>query len=114
MEPEFGISHHEENDWTVVEVHGEADVYTAPQIRDHVVDRITEGRLQIIIDLLGVRFMDSTGLGALVAIRTRLHGHGGEVRLVIASQQIRRIFALTGLHAVFPIYESVDLAKAAQ
>jgi anti-anti-sigma factor len=113
MQPEFDISHHEENSWTIVEIHGEADVYTAGKIRAHVVDRIMEGRLRIIIDLLGVRFMDSTGLGALVAIRRRLHDRGGEVRLVLTNGHLRRLFTLTGLHSVFPIYESVDVAKAA-
>ncbi|MGW9031669.1 STAS domain-containing protein [Streptomyces sp. NPDC055722] len=113
MQPNFDISHHEENSWTIVEIYGEADMYTAGRIRAHLVDRIREGHLSIIIDLLGVRFMDSASLGALVAVHRRLHAHGGEVRLVLTNGHLRKLFTLTGLHSVFPIYESVDVAKGA-
>ncbi|MEU6655858.1 STAS domain-containing protein [Streptomyces sp. NPDC046900] len=49
----------------VVQVHGEADVPTVPQIREHVVDLIEQGRRRLVVDLLGVTFIDSTGLGVL-------------------------------------------------
>jgi anti-anti-sigma factor len=114
MRHEFEISHREENDWTIVEIRGEADMYTAPQIREHVFDRIRSGHHRLILDLLGVRFMDSTGLGALVGIRNLIAPRGGELRLAISHPGIRRIFAITGLHQVFPIYDSVDLAKVAR
>ncbi|MGW9031521.1 STAS domain-containing protein [Streptomyces sp. NPDC055722] len=113
MHPEFHASHHEESDGTVVEVQGEADLSTVWQLRDHVVDRIAEGHRRFILDLLGVRFMDSTGLGVLVGLLRRLRMRDDGLRLVIASQRIRRLFTMTGLHAVLPICDSVDVAKAA-
>lgn len=72
MHPEIQISHRLVNGWTVVEIQGEADVYTVPQIREHVIARIREGHRRIILDLLGVSFIDSTGLGLLVGIRKRI------------------------------------------
>ncbi|MGW9031965.1 STAS domain-containing protein [Streptomyces sp. NPDC055722] len=112
MQHEFQISHRSDSGWTVVEVHGEADVSTVPQIRDHVIERIQEGDRRFIIDLLGVTFIDSTGLGVLVGILKRIRACHGELRLVIANPDVRRIFTITGLHNVFPIHNSVDLAKA--
>ncbi|GGJ61515.1 STAS domain-containing protein [Streptomyces brasiliensis] len=96
-----------ENDWTIVKINGEADVYAVPQIRGHAVGRIREGRRRFIIDLRGASFMDSTGLGVLVGIRKRLHTRVGELRLVIANPNIRRIFTVTGPHVIFPIYDSL-------
>jgi anti-anti-sigma factor len=113
MYHEFHLSHHAENDWTVVEVQGDADVATVWQLRDHVVDRIEERHRRFILDMLDLRFMDSTGLGVLVGLLKRIRLRNGELRLVIGNQRIRRLFTMTGLHAVFPIYDSVDLAKAA-
>ncbi|MBA4860902.1 STAS domain-containing protein [Streptomyces sp. PSKA54] len=110
MQPNFQISHRDENDWTVVEIHGEVDVYTVPQIRDHVVGRIDEGRRRIILDLRRVTFIDSTGLGVFVGILKRIRERDGELRLVIASQTVRKIFDLTSLYGVFPIYDSLDAA----
>jgi anti-anti-sigma factor len=113
MQPNFQISHRDENDWTVVEIHGEVDVYTVPQIRDHVVGRIDEGRRRIILDLRRVTFIDSTGLGVFVGILKRIREHDGALRLVIASQTVRKIFDLTSLYGVFPIYDSLDAALTA-
>jgi anti-sigma B factor antagonist len=113
MHPEFHVSHHEENDGTVVEVQGEADLSTVWELRDRVVDRIAEGHRRFLLDLLGVRFMDSTSRGVLVGLLRRLRMRDDELRRVIASQRIRRLYTMRGLHAVFPIYDSVDVAKAA-
>ncbi|MGI5142559.1 MULTISPECIES: STAS domain-containing protein [unclassified Streptomyces] len=108
MQHEFQISHRSDSGWTVVEVYGEADVSTVPQIRDHVVELIREGDRRFIVDLLGVTFIDSTGLGVLVGILKRIRACRGELRLVIANPDVRRIFTITGLHNVFSIYDSVD------
>ncbi|MGW0819280.1 STAS domain-containing protein [Streptomyces viridiviolaceus] len=113
MHPEFHISQREAEDWTVVEIRGEADVYTVPRIREHVINHIEQGRRRFIVDLRRVTFMDSTGLGVLVGILKRIRAHEGDLRLAIASREIHQIFRITGLHRVFPIYDSVDAALSA-
>jgi anti-anti-sigma factor len=110
MQPEFQISHRTEGGWTVVQVHGEADVSTVPQVREHTVELIEGGHRHLILDLRGVTFMDSTGLGVLVGILKRIRACHGDLKLVIANPDIVRIFTITGLHKVFPIYDSVDIA----
>ncbi|OAH13010.1 STAS domain-containing protein [Streptomyces jeddahensis] len=113
MEPHFQIADRDENDWTVVEIHGEVDVYTVPRIRDHVITRIEDGRLRLILDLRRVTFIDSTGLGVFVGILKRIREREGALRLVIASQTVRKIFDLTSLYGVFPIYDSLGAALTA-
>ena len=52
--------------YTVLAVKGEVDVYTAPRLREKLVELVSQGKHQIIVDLEGVDFLDSTGLGVLV------------------------------------------------
>ncbi|MEV0690793.1 STAS domain-containing protein [Streptomyces sp. NPDC050388] len=79
MQPEFHISRREEDDWTVVEIHGELDVPTVPRIGDYGVHRLEAGRRRLIVDLAGVTFMDSADLGPLVGIRERIRGSAESV-----------------------------------
>ncbi|MFB7420612.1 STAS domain-containing protein [Streptomyces sp. NPDC056121] len=110
MHPEFAISHRDEKGWTVVEVHGEVDVSTVPRIREYVRACIEAGRHHLIVDLVGVQFMDSTGLGLFVHIGKRIRAHAGDLRLVITNPNVLQIFQITNLHRSLQIYDS---AKAA-
>ncbi|MEU6012168.1 STAS domain-containing protein [Streptomyces sp. NPDC047453] len=110
MHPELHICHHDENDWTVVEIRGEVDVYTVPRIREHLGKRIQAGRHRLIVDLTGTTFMDSTGLGLLVGIHKRIRTRAGALRPVIVNPNIRQIFTVTSLDQVFPIYDSTQAA----
>src|SRR3712207_211344 len=63
---ELTLNHRKEGDRTVLEVGGEVDVYTAPKLREKLVELVGEGHYQIIVDMTKVEFLDSTGLGVLV------------------------------------------------
>jgi anti-sigma B factor antagonist len=93
----------------VVAVSGEVDVYAAPTLREGLTDLLQEGR-SVVVDLTEVGFLDSTGLGALVAARTSASEHGAELPLVCTHQRILKLFTITGLDGVFKIYDSVDAA----
>ncbi|WP_406110261.1 STAS domain-containing protein [Streptomyces sp. NBC_01003] len=110
MHPEFRISHRDETGWTVVEIHGEVDVSSVPQVREHVFTCIEVGRYRLIVDLRGVPYIDSTGLGVLVSIAKRIRTHVGDLKLVITNPDILQIFRITGLHRVLQISDSVEAA----
>ena len=101
-------------DATVVEVSGEIDVYTAPRLREKIIALVEAGSYQLIIDMEGVEFLDSTGLGVLVGGLKRVRQHDGGIELVCTQGRILRIFRITGLSRVFEIYNSVDEARAAR
>jgi len=99
-----------ENGWAVLEVQGEVDLYTSPQLRDAILRSIEEGENQIVIDLSNVSFMDSSGLGVLVAGLKRARERGGELALVFGEGSVQKVLGITGLDRVFPTHGSVGEA----
>ncbi|NYI05621.1 anti-sigma factor antagonist [Allostreptomyces psammosilenae] len=100
-------------DRTVVEVGGEIDVYTAPKLREQLVELVNDGNYHLIVNMEAVDFLDSTGLGVLVGGLKRVRAHEGSLRLVCNQERILKIFRITGLTKVFPIHTSVDEAVSA-
>jgi anti-sigma B factor antagonist len=101
-----------EGDRTVVSVGGEIDVYTAPKLREQLIDLVSAGQYHIVVDMEGVDFLDSTGLGVLVGGLKRVRAHDGSLQLVCSQERILKIFRITGLTKVFEIHASVAEAVA--
>jgi anti-sigma B factor antagonist len=101
-----------EGDRSVVVVGGEIDVYTAPKLREHIIDLVSNGSHHLIIDMENVDFLDSTGLGVLVGGLKRVRAHEGSLDLVCTQDRILKIFRITGLTKVFAIHATVDEALA--
>ena len=101
-----------ESGWGVLEVKGEVDLYTSPQLKEKVNDLIEEGQTQLVIDLSGVGFMDSSGLGVLVTALKRAKERGGALALVSPEGSVHKVLTITGLDRVFPIHDSVAQATA--
>ena len=109
---ELGLDVTEHEAITVLAVRGEVDVYTAPRLREKLVELVSQGRYNIVVDLEAVDFLDSTGLGVLVGGLKRLRSHDGDLSLVCTQHRILKVFEITGLTKVFTIHESVDAAVA--
>ena len=101
-------------DCAVLRIAGEVEAYTAPRLREHVIDLIDNGVRHIVADLREVTFLDSTGLGVLVGGLKRVRAHDGSLDLVCTQERILKIFRITGLTKVFGIHETVDQAIAAK
>ena len=99
-------------DTHVIELGGEIDLYTAPEFKERMVQVIEDGKKQVIVDLSKATFIDSTTLGVLVGGVKRLRPAGGTLALVCSDQNIVKIFEITGLDRVFPIYATRDEALA--
>jgi anti-sigma B factor antagonist len=110
---DLSLSTRTEGDRTIVEVGGEIDVYTAPRLREQLVDLVADGKYHLVVDMERVDFLDSTGLGVLVGGLKRVRAHDGSLRLVCTQERILKIFRITGLTKVFPIHSSVDEAVSA-
>ena len=91
---------------TIVSVGGEIDVYTAPKLRDQIGELVTDGRHDLLIDLEGVDFLDSTGLGVLVGGLKKVRAQDGSMELICSQDRLLKIFRITGLAKVFTIHDS--------
>jgi len=101
-------------DWQVLTVRGEVDVTTTPRVRAQLISLLSEGNPQVIVDLEGVEFLDSSGLGALVAGLKLARSRSGELRIVCDRQRsVRKVLEVTGLERVLERYDTVDAASAA-
>ena len=110
---DLSLASRTEGDKTVVSVGGEIDVYTAPKLREQIVQLVDDGQYHLVIDMEDVEFLDSTGLGVLVGGLKRVRAHDGSLRLVCTQERILKIFRITGLTKVFPIHASVAEAVEA-
>jgi len=106
----LGVQADERDGWTVVQVTGDVDLTTAPRLREQVVQIVVGGQPRVVLDLQGVDFIDSTGLGVLVGLLKRTRSHGGDLRLVSTRPSLRKILELTALDRALPL--SADVASA--
>ena len=93
-------------DCAVLRIAGEIDAYSAPQLREQVIKLLGDGTRHIVIDLRGVEFLDSTGLGALVGSLKRVREQDGSLALVATAGKILTVFRVTGLIRVFEFHPS--------
>lgn len=107
---ELTLSSREVGDRTVIEVGGEVDVYTAPKLDAEITSIVGSGKSHIIVDLSGVEFLDSTGLGVLVKGLKHAKEAGGSLAVVATSDRIIKVFRITGLDSAIPLHDSVDSA----
>ena len=108
------LGHYDRDGIEVVDVEGEIDISTAPRLRDLLIDLVSRGSYQLIVNLDKVGFLDSTGLGVLVGGLKRVRAHDGSLDLVCTRERILEILRITGLTKVFGIHQSVDQAIAAR
>jgi anti-sigma B factor antagonist len=97
----------------VIELIGELDSYTCSRFRDAMIDTIEQGHSSVVVSMASVEYIDSSGLGTLVGGLKRVSEKSGKIAVVCNSGQIRKVFEITGLEKVFPIFEEeTDAARA--
>jgi len=73
------------------------------QLRDAVRELLEQGKKKIILNLAGVDYIDSSGVGELVSAFTTVRGSGGELKLLNLSQKVQDVLYVTKLYTVFDI-----------
>jgi len=92
----------------IVEVLGEIDVYTSPKVKETITELIEKGHYHLIVNLEGVRYIDSTGLGVLIGALKKVREQNGSISLICTNPQIKKIFNITGLVKIFGIFKSEE------
>jgi anti-sigma B factor antagonist len=110
---DLSVATREQDGRMIVEVSGEIDVYSAPTLRDQLNTLVAGGHHHLVVDMQGVEFLDSTGLGVLVGGLKRVRTQNGSMQLVCSTERVLKVFRITGLTKVFAIHDSLDDALAA-
>lgn len=100
-----------EKELPVIELEGEVDVYTAPQLKQQIISILEGGAKTLAINLTKVDYLDSTALGVLIGGLKRMREKDGNMVLICPSPRIRRVFEITGLDKIFDIYNTEEEAQ---
>jgi anti-sigma B factor antagonist len=99
--------------YVVVSLAGELDLYNANAVREALLECCAESPERLIVDLSGVKFIDSTALGVLIEARTRLANKKGFL-LAAPGLETRRALEISGLDRHFSVHASVEEARTAE
>lgn len=112
MEVAFGIIRHELDQRTsLISVEGELDLSTAPQLKWALIDALESGSSQLVVDLSGATFMDSTALGVLIGVNRSLDV-GARMALACSQASVLNVFELSGMDGAFAIFPTLGAALA--
>jgi anti-sigma B factor antagonist len=94
----------------VLRLDGRLNMVAAPRLKAAIDETVDGGAARVVVDLGAVTFMDSSGLGALVAGLKKARQASGDLRIAGVSQQVGTVLALTNLDRVLRPHESVEAA----
>jgi anti-sigma B factor antagonist len=82
------------------------------KLRDRIYALLEEGFTKIVLDLKGVRYVSSTGLGTFIAALTSVRNKNGDLRLANITEKVESLFVITQLVKVFKTYDTLERAVA--
>jgi anti-sigma B factor antagonist len=82
------------------------------EVREKIYGLLQEGFAKIVLDMGQVKWVNSSGLGTMIAAMTSVKNKGGELRLARVTDKVESLFAITQLIKVFKTYETVERAVA--
>jgi anti-sigma B factor antagonist len=98
------------NNVHVLKLKGRLDAASAKDIREKVISLSQQNQVNLVIDMEGVDFIDSSGLGSLVSSLRTVNKQGGDIKISALQDQVRSVFELTRLHRIFGIYDDSTAA----
>ena len=100
-------------DITELKLRGRLDSTSAGDLKEKVKSCIKAGQVRMIVEMSGVDFVDSSGLGSLVACLRSVNKAGGDIKIASLQDRVRVVFELIRLHHIFEIYDdSTTAAKS--
>lgn len=94
--------------YQVCAVSGELDAYTAPDFRDALEAQLEQGHATIVVDMGGLSYLDSTGLGILVGTAKRCRQAGGDLAVVCNRDNLLKIFNISGTQEILNVVPSLQ------
>jgi len=100
------------NDVTILSPQGDVDVYNSNEIKDEVGRLVDSGCNRILVDMSGVSYIDSSGLGVLVSALNVVRKVGGQFKICHLRSSVEKVFQITKLNTFFDVYRDREEALA--
>lgn len=97
----------------IVSLHGEVDLRSSPKLRADLLEHVAARPQRLVLDLTGVTYMDSSGVGTLVEIKRHIEQARGKLVLIGLQPRVRSVFEITRLDRFFVIRNTADEARSA-
>lgn len=110
---ELDIKTEAAGDATTLSISGEIDLHTSPQLRIRLQEILDKKATRLILDLTGVGYMDSSGVGTIVEAKRRADRGKSKIVLTGLQPRVRSLFEITQLDKFFTITENIEQAKEA-
>lgn len=107
-------SHELEDGWVSIEVEGEVDLATVDELQAAIDDVFNGDSKNLVVDLTGTSFMDSTGLKTLVMSNRRFDGEGRSFAIAVSGGPVSRLIDLSGVNSSIMTVENVADLKSKQ
>jgi anti-sigma B factor antagonist len=99
----------QENNVGIIEVSGRLDAYNAPELRA-MYDEVADKAVNFVFDMANCEFVDSTGLGTIVACLKSASQGGGDIHIANLQSKPRMVFDITRAHKIFHIFDDREAA----
>jgi anti-sigma B factor antagonist len=108
--PKLKMNQREKQGIIILDIQGEIDLYTAPEIKSMIRKLINSGENNVILNFEKVSYIDSSGIGALIWSMDNLKKYQGSLLLINVVNPVKKVFELTKLNFYFEIYDSENEA----
>lgn len=98
------IIERELNSIPIIEVIGEVDLYNSKDLKDLIDKLIQQGKYKIVINLKGVPFMDSSGIGTIVTSMYKLQKYEGNLKVASIHGSVAKVFKMTNINSSIEVY----------
>ena len=104
---ELDVKQRQAGDVTILDMSGEVRIGdSSVSLRDSIRKLADQGKTKVLLNLAGVKYMDSTGVGELIANYTTISRQGGQLKLLNLTDRIQNLLVITKLLTVFDAYEN--------
>lgn len=104
----FEVVRNDSETVSVLNIRGYLDAHTAPDFEDAINKLIDENRYKIVVDLTGLQYISSAGLGVFMGFIEEIRQHSGDIKLSSASPKVYKVFDLLGFPSLYEFYEKLD------
>ena len=94
---------------TILQIEGDTlDASNATEFKNEINAILEQSQVKVLLDMQNLKFVDSSGLGAIISCLRKLKSVGGDLKLCQMSASVRALFELVRLHRIFDIFDSRD------